>query len=656
MKEIHIKIISIFFIALMISIVPAASLQATNTSVFENESNKDTENIEKHITCKGNQSNSTLKNKSTKRLITDLQKKMGELNRIGKSLDSTTVVKYSNQELKKLRTEVEQLNTSAGVKKSLLNKLDIASKLNDKASQLILQGNPLKANILLKTEKNILKAFENEIKHQKGKKITTEDAEKLIQHTDKIINGIEGGSQWILKENPEFEFKPDSNTINSMQSKLNEIQGIVAELQSRGAKVDVKIVDVNDLNKYSIDKIKENGTKEVRAFAPVIAIVIEVGGELVVIAIEAAVAGSILATVKIGLIEEYEGHVCLECKTKIYEFEILSAIISGGIGTALEITFIKYGLGSLTKKELLALILAESAIDQIVGKIVDEYQKTCIGSSCDDPTCVFYTGADLLFEKMDVPDQARMGNDYQINATVANRGKGNAKSFLVALYVNSTPADTPENRLSANYTILETKVVSSLDSNKSTDVQFNWKPTYTGKNFLKVVVDPINQIRESREDNNEIGAEVNVLLSQLVKCTLYKKEEVPSSSDPNQPNSVTYYYKAERPVLLSPGSRTPTFIYNTSDPVYSPVGFQAWYPYGAIWQYYGDAEEGPFDTCFYNPYVVCDAGITNYRVDHWAMGSGYHQYFAVRMKTQPVWSSGIIKTELNELWLYDKSA
>lgn len=165
------------------------------------------------------------------------------------------------------------------------------------------------------------------------------------------------------------------------------------------------------------------------------------------------------------------------------------------------------------------------------------------------------------------------------------------------------------------------------------------------------------EVYEIFESNNRDKAQVSVLKPGLVKCTLYNTTIYPSSSDPTKPRAIMYYFKAERPVLLDWRQGTPTFIYKTSNPGYSPIGFQSWYPYGAMWQYYSDSPDGPFNICFYNPYAVCQSNQTEYRMDHWAMGSGYYQYFAVMLRTQSslFWTGGIIETELKELWLYDKT-
>lgn len=545
-------------------------------------------------------------------------------------MDEKFVANYNDQELKKLKLEIEQLNISIETKDNLLDKIDAAQEKNNEALQLLSEGNVKQGINMLKAESNIINAFINELNAQNGKEISTADAKKLILHGNNIKKGIEEGSGWILQENPNMKITHIPEQLTEIENKTTEIREIVTELQTRGIPVEIKTLDASELD---TSKTNKNSTAEVHAIAPVAIVIVILGVEYVLLPI---VAGYLAYEGRIYLLEKSTGkHVCMSCRTQIFEFEITTALAASfatsGAGWLLKaLPYLRY---SLTLNDQ---YLADSTFGEYFGE-----WNNIIGKSCNVESCPFYKGkSDPAIEQFAVPDHAHQYKISTTNVTIKNQGTSHVESCIVALYVN--------DELIGNVSTGE------IGINETKEIKFNWFPEIKGNNILKTVIYASDDADES---NNVASHNVEVLNSSLVKCELYKTKVVNSTSNPSIPFYKVYYFKAEHPVLLSSWDRTPTFMYTTSDPVYSPVGFQAFYPYGGIWQYYGDSPDGPWNTCFFNPYAVCEPGVTQYNVDHWAMGSGYHQYFAVLMCTTPgPWTSCQIKTGLNELWLYDKTA
>ncbi|MDZ4171226.1 MAG: CARDB domain-containing protein [Methanobacteriaceae archaeon] len=244
-----------------------------------------------------------------------------------------------------------------------------------------------------------------------------------------------------------------------------------------------------------------------------------------------------------------------------------------------------------------------------------------------------------LISKLIVPENVYVHKTTSVNAEITNNDSMLAGIFQVTLYENSTP---PDENGSMNFTPIETQTVEGLWPNSTKSVSFNWTPNTTGEHVLKVVADSGNNITEVNDTNNDDLITVNV---KKEKMHLYNTEHFKSSSDPSADRAIAYYYEADEPVYLNPSTRTPTFVITTTNPVFSNTGFQAWYPYGAIWLSFSNSPDGPWTSAFSNPYVYCGENTTEYEVQHWASGTGYYKYFRLYIRTQPTdWSSGVIKT------------
>lgn len=99
--------------------------------------------------------------------------------------------RYMINETTALLTTLEKMNIQSGVKNSLGVKLQNAlSKLNTALSD-ILSGNEQHANNMLNTAKNQINAFINEVEAQRGKKISEEDADILVNAAQMIILHID---------------------------------------------------------------------------------------------------------------------------------------------------------------------------------------------------------------------------------------------------------------------------------------------------------------------------------------------------------------------------------------------------------------------------------------------------------------------------------
>jgi len=102
-----------------------------------------------------------------------------------------SMAKYVNCELEDLGMAVQSLNIEKGIKNSLLSKIDNTLMKKEQALDHIIAGREKQADNMLTTCENILNAFINEVEALSGKKIAEEDANRLIQQAQDIIEDIE---------------------------------------------------------------------------------------------------------------------------------------------------------------------------------------------------------------------------------------------------------------------------------------------------------------------------------------------------------------------------------------------------------------------------------------------------------------------------------
>ncbi|MGD9161216.1 MAG: CARDB domain-containing protein, partial [Desulfobacteraceae bacterium] len=101
------------------------------------------------------------------------------------------------------------------------------------------------------------------------------------------------------------------------------------------------------------------------------------------------------------------------------------------------------------------------------------------------------------------PSPANQGGDASISANITNNGPTIAENIEVR-FAKSLPGEEP--------VILGTRTVPSIASGQSTSVVFNWANIdETGERIIYIRVDPLNQVPELREDDNEAFTTLDIL-------------------------------------------------------------------------------------------------------------------------------------------------
>ncbi|MEW6069447.1 MAG: hypothetical protein AB1485_02405, partial [Candidatus Thermoplasmatota archaeon] len=99
-------------------------------------------------------------------------------------------VRYLIDEVSNLIVMLDAMNIQSGIKNSLKAKLNgTLDKLNV-ALNCVLNGDETAANDMLNCAKNKINAFINEVKAQKGKKISEQDADTLTNSAQSLIGNI----------------------------------------------------------------------------------------------------------------------------------------------------------------------------------------------------------------------------------------------------------------------------------------------------------------------------------------------------------------------------------------------------------------------------------------------------------------------------------
>ena len=682
---------------------------------------------------------------------------MFDLNVLCEASNDAVLSEFSDQNIQKLKSEVNNSTMDYKTKQKLLKKINAISKVNKQALKLIESGQKKKADRKINLEYEKLYQFQKYVEKKKGTSIENSTADDLLNITNTMIQGHSNGAKWILDNNQNMTFNQTNDYYDNIKSKVSEIKGIIKELKAQGVPISVETVDVESLNSSNNNNNNNNktskGTVKVKAAAQ--ALVIIVGGVAIILA-----AMAIAAIETEGFIEDMRKSgkpVCGRCETYMLVINMASAglcalaVIGISMVCIEAVAFLEYALGIIEYNDLVLMIPSAA-----LSAMIFNAKKVVI--PCDTPPelCVFsgYRLSDLK-GKIEAPENVYLHQNVNFNVTIFNDFMGNASDFKVTLYekfynnanqlINSTvigyqsvsflqaysnttlnfdwtaysPAihyfsimidpdyvvnetddannyatnsvnvialpdlipklESPqdiyihsqstvnaeimnnepmiagpfevtlyENSTSAdengnmNFTPITTQTIDGMLPNSTKLVSFNWTPNTYGEHVLKIVADSQSSILELNESNNGNSVTVDV---KKEKMHLYNTEHFQSSSNPNADRAIAYYYEASEPVYLNPGARTPTFVINTTTPEYSPVGFQAWYPYGAIWLSFSNSPDGPWTSAFTNPYVYCGENTTEYQVDHWAIGSGNYKYFRLYIRTQPInWGSGVIKT------------
>lgn len=741
-----------------------------NTNAGENNNNSHIDellnntNSANETSGNTNHTNQTISNKTANKLIKELKKEVQYLNQYCELMNESVLAAFSDQNIQKLESEVNNSTMDKKSQKQLLEKIKELSKINNKAIKFTIKGNKKAADKQLNLEYKKLSELKELVEKKKGTSIQNATADNLLNTTNTMIQGQKNGASWIIN-NTEIESNSTIKYYDNIESKTENIRNITKQLSDGGVPVDVMELSADEIeNRNGTLYLKnttnttENGTVKAKAAVPLLAIVVK--GCVIVITI--FTAECILTQLHIRAIEyEISGTDKIICEQ--HRYMMLAKNLESAV--YLEVATLGMGIYEKATKDLIEIWLTSSDLQRVVGFISSptEKAKKDLGDGCFIRECVFFwmnmqdlkvqmEGPPIYFDnqnhtinitlfntkrtnltnfkvtiyqnssvpvannityapifekfidfldkksnmtfsfnwipsspgltylmvmgdsggiynesdeennfetglfevnalpdlvsRLDGPENARLNKTVNITAEIKNIDFGNAFPSEVTLYENTTPPDQNGNM---NFTPLETKSIGSLyginlflpTQNNTAQLSFNWTPTTLGKHVLKIVADSGNNILETNETNNDNLITVNV---KKEKMHLYNTEHFQSSSDPSADRAIAYYYEADEPVHLNPGARTPTFVINTTNPIFSNAGFQAFYPYGAIWISFSNSPDGPWTSAFTNPYVVCGENTTEYEVQHWASGTGYYKYFRLYIRTQPTWTSGILKT------------
>ena len=99
--------------------------------------------------------------------------------------------RYMINEVEELMATLDNMDIQAGVKNSLQNKLENALDKLNTALDDILNGDETHANNMLNCAQNKINSFINEVEAQRGKKISNEDADRLLDMGQILINHID---------------------------------------------------------------------------------------------------------------------------------------------------------------------------------------------------------------------------------------------------------------------------------------------------------------------------------------------------------------------------------------------------------------------------------------------------------------------------------
>ncbi|GEM_PF-4052058 len=635
-------------ILLFIMITFAGSIISSSTvmSANFNQSQTTSNNLITNTNQTGNITNQTMDNQTETALISNLTQETNELNVLSNESNESTIAEYSGQKLQELKMDVSNSSSmSLKTKKRLIMNINQLLQVNNATVTSIVNGNEAQAKSELQYEHQMLNEINTEINNENGKTINATDASNLNQVINDIKAGQENGEEWIVQNNPNLQITETTAYYSTLENKLDEIRSTIKKLKQGGVSVELKTMDINELNQIQngqngTSNNTKMGSTQVHAVIP-IAVIVVAGSYITV---NALAMTYIETNAEIDEIQEKTGKtVDSDCRNRMYLINFasieLASVATLGIGLYdIEgITLAELGLEIIDHQEFIRLIPEEALMDFL------QATDTQLSDGCTDENCPFFRGNKRdLFVSWNLPSEVDLGYATTINAVVSNDKYGDTGPFNVDLYVaNSSQAPM-------QYQLVSTQRVDKLKGKSNTTV-LDWSPVLRGKNLLKVVVDNDNEVNETNENNNV--AEGSTTALAVDRMTLYATKKIYSTKDPTQIAHITYYFRADHPLKLDPDNEMPIFVYKTTTPEYSDVGTLPFYPYGSIWQYYSNSSDvnGTWSPCYYNPYVTCSAGTTDYRVNHWAMGKGSYQYFAVTMENQPgAFNDGVLKTFLQD--------
>jgi hypothetical protein len=141
---------------------------------------------------------------------------------------------------------------------------------------------------------------------------------------------------------------------------------------------------------------------------------------------------------------------------------------------------------------------------------------------------------DLAVSKVTAPVYVLVGANVSIHATVRNLGSSDEYDLLVTLSVNGT--------------VIDTRVISSLQSSEGWNVSFTWSTDSVGTYEIQVEVQPVSG--ETYLDNNRKTKVVRVVSQQaVIACSL---DSCVTDFDPRIYDEVNehWYRYGDRPVVV----------------------------------------------------------------------------------------------------------
>jgi len=163
------------------------------------------------------------------------------------SIDEAIIADYEDEELHKLLQTLGKLDIGDNVARSLRKKVRSAINTNEHAGQVAIGGHEKTAQNAIKATSNFLEAFINELEALKGKKISEEVANRLIESAEKLrgakdVYGLNFLPHVYNEESMEFMTALYQRTME----KVSSSREIVGDIENLGYDVRVKWVD-NDL-------------------------------------------------------------------------------------------------------------------------------------------------------------------------------------------------------------------------------------------------------------------------------------------------------------------------------------------------------------------------------------------------------------------------
>lgn len=112
---------------------------------------------------------------------------------------------------------------------------------------------------------------------------------------------------------------------------------------------------------------------------------------------------------------------------------------------------------------------------------------------------------DLTVTGLDIPGEIFVLKPYNITATLKNTGLNISSSFAVKIMDNNKE--------------ISSRIISSLNSGQSQTIVLSWIPESSGSHNIKILIDPLNAINESNENNNELSQ--SFLVKEGNKTTIF---------------------------------------------------------------------------------------------------------------------------------------